>query len=361
MARTPLGPGWVVQDERRRWEDRATELEESRHRRRRTGDPPPLGRGDRLRGDLDGPGVVARARSQRLCAAGRPADGHVPAIRPRRAVARDVGPRAPPMGRLWIVPAAVFAILPAVSLVGAIVYRQWIIGELDAGRPRGLGRGGLRLDAPPAIGAAAVPDVPAHGRRDGDRPGDRRPGGGRDRPAAAAADGIPRLPAVFPRVLRPRRGLVPGALDAHLHRPGERFHFTSALLGSLLWGLWHLPTLPAESRGPEAVIALLGVHVLIGVPLAIYWRQSGNLAVPAFTHAMIDAVRNAFASRGDGRGSVPSAIIDESDRAGIAHGSRACSGQRRESMPTKTWACHPSTAPERSDDMPPSRPRRGGG
>ena len=64
--------------------------------------------------------------------------------------------------------------------------------------------------------------------------------------------------------------------------------------GALLWGLWHLPTLPAESRGPEAVIALLGVHALIGVPLAIYWRQSGNLAVPAFTHAMIDAVRNAL-------------------------------------------------------------------
>ena len=95
-------------------------------------------------------------------------------------------------------------------------------------------------------------------------------------------------------MLRSRRGLVPGGLDAHLHRPGEPFHLTSALLGSLLWGLWHLPTLPAESRGPEAVIALLGVHALIGVPLAIYWRHSSNLAVPAFTHAMIDAVRNAL-------------------------------------------------------------------
>jgi hypothetical protein len=36
------------------------------------------------------------------------------------------------------------------------------------------------------------------------------------------------------------------------------------------------------------------VHSLIGVPLATYWRQSGNLAVPAFTHALIDAVRNAL-------------------------------------------------------------------
>jgi membrane protease YdiL (CAAX protease family) len=85
-----------------------------------------------------------------------------------------------------------------------------------------------------------------------------------------------------------------GALDSHLHRPGERFGLTSALLGSILWGLWHLPTVPAESRTLETAIALMGTHALIGVPLAIYWRQSGNLVVPAFTHAMIDAVRNAL-------------------------------------------------------------------
>jgi len=85
-----------------------------------------------------------------------------------------------------------------------------------------------------------------------------------------------------------------GALDAHLHRRGARLGLTSALLGSLLWGLWHLPALPAGSRGPDAAVALMMVHSLIGVPLAIYWRQSGNLAVPAFTHAMIDAVRNAL-------------------------------------------------------------------
>jgi hypothetical protein len=35
---------------------------------------------------------------------------------------------APPMGKGWIVPAAVLAILPGVSLVGAIVSRYWIIG-----------------------------------------------------------------------------------------------------------------------------------------------------------------------------------------------------------------------------------------
>jgi membrane protease YdiL (CAAX protease family) len=39
---------------------------------------------------------------------------------------------------------------------------------------------------------------------------------------------------------------------------------------------------------------LLIPQVLIGVPLSIYWRRSGNLAVPAFTHAFIDSVRNAL-------------------------------------------------------------------
>ena len=167
---------------------------------------------------------------------------------------------APPMGRLWIVPAAVFAILPAVSLVGAIVYRQWIIGgwmlaavvgSVGAGYAlTHLRRSALRpflmcqltagvMGIGLVIAARAVAEI--------------------DRPPTAA-DGVARLPAVFPRVLRPRRGLVPRGARCHLHRPGERFGFTSALLGSLLWGLWHLPTLPAESRGPEAAIALLGVH-----------------------------------------------------------------------------------------------------
>jgi membrane protease YdiL (CAAX protease family) len=39
---------------------------------------------------------------------------------------------------------------------------------------------------------------------------------------------------------------------------------------------------------------LVFVHTIIGIPLSIYWRKSGNLAVPAFTHAFIDAVRNAL-------------------------------------------------------------------
>jgi Type II CAAX prenyl endopeptidase Rce1-like len=47
-----------------------------------------------------------------------------------------------------------------------------------------------------------------------------------------------------------------GALDSHVHHPGESRGWASALLVSALWGLWHLPTVPAGRR-LAAVPALL--------------------------------------------------------------------------------------------------------
>jgi hypothetical protein len=40
--------------------------------------------------------------------------------------------------------------------------------------------------------------------------------------------------------------------------------------------------------------SVLLVHSVVGVLLSLYWRQSGNLAVPAFAHAWIDAVRDSL-------------------------------------------------------------------
>jgi membrane protease YdiL (CAAX protease family) len=85
-----------------------------------------------------------------------------------------------------------------------------------------------------------------------------------------------------------------GALDSHWYHPGDRLGWLSALLGSALWGLWHLPTVPTDQRGWGTVASLIGFHTLVGVPLALFWRKSGNLAVPGFAHALIDAVRNAL-------------------------------------------------------------------
>ncbi|HYU38522.1 MAG TPA: hypothetical protein VEM59_01630 [Acidimicrobiia bacterium] len=43
-----------------------------------------------------------------------------------------------------------------------------------------------------------------------------------------------------------------------------------------------------------AVFTLPIVMVPMGIFLSIYWRRSGNLAVPGFTHAFSDAVRNVL-------------------------------------------------------------------
>jgi membrane protease YdiL (CAAX protease family) len=39
---------------------------------------------------------------------------------------------------------------------------------------------------------------------------------------------------------------------------------------------------------------LLAVHTLIGIPLAVAWRRSGSLALPAAAHAIIDGIRNTL-------------------------------------------------------------------
>jgi membrane protease YdiL (CAAX protease family) len=86
-----------------------------------------------------------------------------------------------------------------------------------------------------------------------------------------------------------------GAIDAHVHHPGERRGLGSAVFVSVLWGLWHLPV----SRGlpfpfPLQVAELVVVHVALGVPLSIAWRRTRNLAGPGLAHAVNDAVRNGF-------------------------------------------------------------------
>ncbi len=84
-----------------------------------------------------------------------------------------------------------------------------------------------------------------------------------------------------------------GALDAHVHRPGESRGWQSALFVSALWGLWHLPVSSGMPL-PVLVLVLVAWHSLVGLPLSRAWRRTGNLAAPAFAHAAIDAVRNAL-------------------------------------------------------------------
>jgi membrane protease YdiL (CAAX protease family) len=87
-----------------------------------------------------------------------------------------------------------------------------------------------------------------------------------------------------------------GAVDAHVHQPGERWALLSAVYVSVLWALWHLPLDIGSEPMAELILGLLLVHVTIGVPLSYAWRRAGNLTLPAVVHAVVDAVRDALSA-----------------------------------------------------------------
>jgi membrane protease YdiL (CAAX protease family) len=201
---------------------------------------------------------------------------------------------APPFGWNWLAPAILLAILPSISFARALGRREWVIcgwmgaalvGAFAAGYAlRQLRRESLRPFLMCQLTAGTI--------------------GIGLMIVARMANTIQRQPQTllgfhdfllyFPVCFVLEEVSFRGALDSHLYHAGDRFRFTSALLGSALWGVWHLPILPTESRSLATAATLAVVHSLIGVPLAIYWRRSGNLAIPAFAHALIDGVRNAL-------------------------------------------------------------------
>lgn len=84
-----------------------------------------------------------------------------------------------------------------------------------------------------------------------------------------------------------------GAFDAHAYLPGDRRPLLTAFVVSALWGLWHIPVYPLRLSWLR-LLMLVGFHSAIGIPLSFAWRRSGNLFVTAFTHALIDAVRDGL-------------------------------------------------------------------
>jgi membrane protease YdiL (CAAX protease family) len=90
-----------------------------------------------------------------------------------------------------------------------------------------------------------------------------------------------------------------GALDTYLHRGEQGTGWLSAIVVSALWGLWHLPSqaIPAGQL-LSTIVELLVAQILVGVPLSLWWRKSGNLVVNDTAHALLDAVRNGLAGAG---------------------------------------------------------------
>ena len=102
------------------------------------------------------------------------------------------------------------------------------------------------------------------------------------------------LATYLPVVFVMEEVLFRGLLDPYIHGSTPGPDRASALYGSALWGIWHLPV-AFIALGVLTIPYLVVVHTIIGYFFVTSWRQSGNLAAPGIAHAVIDALRNAVA------------------------------------------------------------------
>jgi membrane protease YdiL (CAAX protease family) len=108
--------------------------------------------------------------------------------------------------------------------------------------------------------------------------------------AAAVISVLTYLPVVFVM----EEVLFRGLLDPYLHGTTPGPGRATALYGSALWGLWHLPV-ASVSLGLLTIPYLVAVHTALGFVLVTAWRRTRNLAAPGIAHAVADALRNAVA------------------------------------------------------------------
>jgi len=86
-----------------------------------------------------------------------------------------------------------------------------------------------------------------------------------------------------------------GVLDPYLlgDERGTNAAWASAVVGSALWGLWHVPiALAPGSADAIALLRLVLFHVGLGAMLCFVARLSGTLAPSAAVHGLADAFRN---------------------------------------------------------------------
>jgi len=112
--------------------------------------------------------------------------------------------------------------------------------------------------------------------------------------AAAVAAAVISVATYLPVVFVMEEVLLRGLLDTYLHGSATGPDRASALYGSALWGLWHLPV-SSLGLGLLMIPYLVAVHTALGYFLSTSWRRTGNLAAPGIAHAVSDALRNAVA------------------------------------------------------------------
>jgi membrane protease YdiL (CAAX protease family) len=113
--------------------------------------------------------------------------------------------------------------------------------------------------------------------------------------ATAVATAMISVATYLPVVFVLEEVLFRGLLDSYLHGSTPGPDRASALYGSALWGIWHLPVM-SVALGAWTVPYLVAVHTALGYVLVTSWRRTGNLGAPGIAHAVSDALRNAVAA-----------------------------------------------------------------
>jgi membrane protease YdiL (CAAX protease family) len=112
--------------------------------------------------------------------------------------------------------------------------------------------------------------------------------------AAAMTTTVISLVTYLPVVFVMEEVLFRGLVDTYLHGSTPGPDRASALYGSALWGIWHLPV-AFVTLGVLTIPYLVVVHTILGYFFVTSWRRTGNLGTPGIAHAAIDALRNAVA------------------------------------------------------------------
>ena len=111
---------------------------------------------------------------------------------------------------------------------------------------------------------------------------------------AAIVTAIVSVATYLPAVFVVEEVFFRGLLDPYLHGAAPGRDRATALYGSALWGLWHLPVM-SVSLGVLTIPYLVATHTILGFVLVTAWRRTGNLGAPGVAHAVSDALRNAVA------------------------------------------------------------------
>lgn len=221
----------------------------------------------------------------------------------RRQPLRALWVRAAPAFRLdgrGVVVAVLLALLPMVVLVESVVAGQWATAGWSAACVVGASAAAFALrrfrrsDTRVWLHWIAVAAVPGIAFMVIASVLGGPPAAGAGSAAAAVVVALQTMLLLLPVQFVLEEVSFRGLLDTHVHDRHARRGWPSALFISALWGLWHLPLAPAGAPLIATIGQLLLVHCAVGVGLSYGWRHTGNLAVPALAHGLVDAVRDAL-------------------------------------------------------------------